>query len=276
MTLASFLADKLRLPDSPVTVEEMKSDERLIHHRNVLLKKPSFRDVALDMQQQIVLEIESRCRQIESLPIIEIGAGVIPLSELLPGVLSTDIELSQGLGCVLNATHMPFASNQIRAITAQNVFHHIQDLDAAIREADRVLVPGGLLVLIEPYYGRFASLIFPSLFSSEGYDKKLGSYDVMINHKGEEIPNQAVSYSYFANRKGVAIACAPQMRVIYTSPLRSGLRYLCSGALNFRKLVPDSLLAFLRRVEKNSFAGWFLDRFAIHWIIVIQKQNDTI
>lgn len=271
MAIADFLANKLRLPDAPVTIAQMKSQERLAVHRLVLGKKPAFRQVSLDIHKNTLMEIEKRCIRLNGLPIIEIGAGVIPLSELSNSVFSTDIELSSGLDCIASATSLPIASGRVRAIVGQNVFHHIPDADGLITEAGRVLAPGGILILVEPYYGTFATLIFPALFSSEGFDKKKGVNEPIKNVSGDVLPNQAVSYSYFSDNCTNPKLSESQMQVVYTAPLRSGLRYLLSGALNFRKLLPDWILAIVRQLEEKPLIGKVFDFFAIHWIIVVQK-----
>ena len=275
MGIAGFIANKLRLPEAPVSISEMKSQERLTVHRSVLLKKPAFRRVALDIHSATLAEIEDRSSNLHQLPIIEIGAGIIPLSESSNNVVSTDIEISSGLGCVASATSLPFASNRIRALVGQNVFHHVPDSDGLIAEASRVLAPGGILILIEPYHGFFASLIYPALFSSEGFDKRKGVGELIRNSDGDVIPNQAISFSYFGIDSRHKTLCDPKMQIVFTAPLRSGIRYLSSGALNFRKVLPDSFLAIFRQFEEMPLIGRFFDYFAIHWMIVIQKVDSS-
>jgi SAM-dependent methyltransferase len=56
--------------------------------------------------------------------------------------------------CVGLGEHLPFASESFDAILSYDVFEHVRDLDAVLRECHRVLRPGGrLYALFPPYYG---------------------------------------------------------------------------------------------------------------------------
>lgn len=273
MKLTSVIADKLRLPGSPTSVDQMNSSERLRNHRAILESKPAFSQIANDIHRMILNKIEDLCGDVKSKQIIEIGAGVIPLSSLSKHTISTDIETSDGLDLIASATSMPFKSSSVRAVVAQNVFHHIPHPDNAMSEFSRILDDGGIVVLVEPYFGRFASFVYPALFSSEGYDKNLNFDEKLLNSHGDELPNQAISYRYFSAGEIGVMKNYPNMEIVFAKPMRSGLRYLLSGALNFRKLVPNPLLGLLRFIEARRSIGWVLNIFAIHWVIVIRPKD---
>ena len=55
-------------------------------------------------------------------------------------------------------------------IYGMNCFHHFPDPDRFFTELERVLVPGGGCVLVDPYHGPFARWLYPRLFATEGYD----------------------------------------------------------------------------------------------------------
>jgi SAM-dependent methyltransferase len=275
MNLTKALANRLRLPGAPTTVDQMNSSDRLKNHRQILEQKPGFRQLAFDIQKGIIEEIEIRSNGTDGLPIIEIGAGVIPLSSINSQVISTDIEISDGLSCVASATEMPFLAGSARAVVGQNVFHHIPNHDLAMDEFARVLVPNGIVLLIEPYFGRFASLVYPALFASEGFDKKLISGEKLTNSDGVELPNQAVSFSYFSGGALGEIKSCPKLEIISAEPMKSGLRYLCSGALNFRQVVPNWFLKLLRNLENRRHLGRVLNLFAIHWVIVMRVTSEA-
>jgi SAM-dependent methyltransferase len=251
----------------------MNSSERLRNHRAILESKPAFSQIANDIHQMILNKIEDLCGEVKSKQIIEIGAGVIPLSSLSKHTISTDIETSDGLDLIASATSMPFKSSSVRAVVAQNVFHHIPHPDKAMSEFSRILDDGGIVVLVEPYFGRFASFVYPALFSSEGYDKSLGFDEKLFDSHGDELPNQAISYTYFSAGEIGVMKNFPNMEIVFAKPMRSGLRYLLSGALNFRKLVPSPLLGLLRFIEARRSIGWVLNIFAIHWVIVIRPKD---
>jgi len=242
------------------------------NHRLTLESKPAFKLLIEDIHNSILKQINDQCINVTSSIILEIGAGVIPLSSLDNQTISTDIEASKGLHCIASAMGLPFKNSSIRAVVAQNVFHHIPNPDSAMEEFSRILADGGIVVLIEPYFGLFASLVYPALFSSEGYDKKLGLNVSMTDNLGNELPNQAISYQYFSAGKLGEVNTCLNLEVVFAEPMPSGLRYLVSGALNFRKITPDAVLKFLRYLEGKIMMKRLLNLFAIHWMIVLKEK----
>jgi hypothetical protein len=51
-----------------------------------------------------------------------------------------------------DAAALSFADGSLRTIVSQDVFEHVPDIDAALREAARVLEPGGRMVFSIPFY----------------------------------------------------------------------------------------------------------------------------
>jgi len=241
-------------------------------HRMTLDKKPAFKQLSEDIQNGILKVIDLECRNVSSDLILEIGAGVIPLSSLSCHTISSDVEASDGLDCIASAMALPLKNSSVRAVVAQNVFHHIPNHNLAMQEFSRVLADGGLVILVEPYFGWFASLIYPALFSSEGYDKRLGLNEAITDEYGRTLPNQAISYQYFLAGKLGEIESYPSMEVIAAEPLPSGLRYLLSGALNFRKVAPNLVLKLLRSIEDIKGIRTILNTFAIHWLVIIKEK----
>ncbi len=75
------------------------------------------------------------------------------------GVDFTDLALGKcrqrGLSelVLADATALPFQSDSFQAVVGLDIFEHVEDDDAAIAQAFRVLRPGGVLVLSVPAYG---------------------------------------------------------------------------------------------------------------------------
>lgn len=251
------------------TVEglDVDSNARLVAHRQVLARKSLLRQVFQDFHA--VFEHADRTCFSGDAVRVEIGAGVAPVKNSLPDVLSSDVVLSPGLDLCLDAQQMAFADGTVRAIFAQNCFHHFPEPRKFFKELERVLKPGGGAVLIEPYYGPAASILYKRLFSTEGFDKNYPSWEVPVSGpmKGA---NQALSYVVFNRDKAIFDREFPLLEVVCQSPLPGALNYLLSGGLNFRQLLPSAIVPLLRILN---FSPKPLRRlFALHQVVVLRRK----
>ena len=83
--------------------------------------------------------------------IVEIGSGIGNLKSRIPRAVCTDLFPNPWLDLVCDGYELPFADSALSHLVLFDVFHHLQIPRAFLREAQRVLVPGGRLILFEPY-----------------------------------------------------------------------------------------------------------------------------
>ena len=81
---------------------------------------------------------------------LEIGGGSGNLAERLPDVLASDIQYAPWLSLVADAQRLPFADGALGNIVMLDVLHHLEYPLAFFTEAERVLRPGGRVVMVEP------------------------------------------------------------------------------------------------------------------------------
>lgn len=91
---------------------------------------------------------------------IEIGAGSGNLKDSMPEVLATDIRPAPWLDLALDAQASPFRTGSVTNIVGVDVLHHIEYPRRFLTEAQRVLRPGGRLVLVEPAITLLSWLVF--------------------------------------------------------------------------------------------------------------------
>ena len=109
--------------------------------------KPLLKEIYAGFYQRIVALIDPAIAG----RIVEIGSGIGNLKEHLPAALATDLFPSPWLDLVCDGYELPFRTGSLSHLVLFDVFHHLRAPNAVLREARRVLAPGGRLVLFEPY-----------------------------------------------------------------------------------------------------------------------------
>ena len=258
---------------------DMDGDERIEVHTRILRERP--------MVQEVFGDFCHVCRELDEKYLngsgqrIELGSGTGLFRRFYPDTLLSDVVPAPQLDMVLDAQDMELPDESVRAFYAINTFHHFHQPDRFFRELDRVLVPGGGCVLVEPYYGPTAEMFFARMFDSEGYDKqqhspgKDGSHKStgadLRNNKGAMTgANQALSYIIFHRDAARFSKDHPNLSVVCERRMQNSIRYFFSGGLNFRPLAPNWSTPFLRTAERVLSP---IDRlWSLHYAIVIQKR----
>jgi SAM-dependent methyltransferase len=83
--------------------------------------------------------------------IVEIGSGIGNLKTHLPQAITTDLFPNPWLDLACDGYDLPFADGTLSHLVLFDVFHHLRAPNAFLREARRVLVPHGRVILFEPY-----------------------------------------------------------------------------------------------------------------------------
>lgn len=83
--------------------------------------------------------------------IVEIGSGVGNLKSRLPQALATDLFPNPWLDLVCDGYELPFRDGSVSHLVLFDVFHHLEAPNAFLKDARRVLVKSGRLILFEPY-----------------------------------------------------------------------------------------------------------------------------
>jgi len=197
--------------------------------------------------------------------IIELGSGLSYVKQIRPDVVTSDIE--PGLAdLALDARSLPFADGSVRAILLTHVFHHIPDVGRFLQEACRVLVPGGVISMVEVTHTPFARFFF-STFHPEPYDDRTRRWDFREGHTILD-SNQALSWIVF-QRDIVQFRTSFPLLAVEEWSYLPWLSYLLSGGVNLRSLVPPFLAPVFPVLD------WALKPldglFAVHWHCRIRR-----
>jgi len=245
----------------------VESCERIDAHRAILEAKPLMKAVCREMYA-LCAALDQKFLSGEGQR-VELGAGVSFIKDFFPNVLVTDIVPASHLDTVLDAQNMtPLKDESVRAFFGIHCFHHFPDPRKFFRELTRTLTPGGGCVLIDPYYGPLARIVYPRLFATEGFD---------MNQRDWETPgagamndaNQALSYVVMFRDREIMKREFPDLEIVHSEQLTNYPRYVLSGGLNFRSLVPAFSQPALKFIEvaMHPARRWL----ALHHVVVIRK-----
>jgi SAM-dependent methyltransferase len=204
--------------------------------------------------------------------IVEIGSGVSFIKEMNPSIVTSDIKDYDGVDIILDAQNMHFGNSQIHAFYGINCFHHLPNPKIFFSEVARTLKPGGGVVLIEPYYGLLSNIIYKKVHEDEFYDKNQLSWETGQD-SGQYMTgaNQALSYIVFERDRKIFEDLFPELEIVHSAVINNYIRYLVSGGVNFRQLLPDSAESWLSIIEK--ILAPFNRIFGLHQVIVLKRRR---
>lgn len=237
-------------------------------HRSVLQRKAQIRGV-FDEFHQAFADLDRRFFSGHGM-CVELGAGVYPVQETIPGVLATDVVAAPHLDRVLDAGAMDLADASVHAFYLQNVFHHFPQPSLFFAELERTLVPGGGAILIEPASGSLAAWLYPRLFATEGYDKRAPGWETPVGGPMSGA-NQALSHLVFDRDLARFESEHPALEIVYRDVLRNWPRYLLSGGLNFRPIFPAAGTALIKLLERA--LAPLRGSLGLHRVIVLRKRT---
>ena len=255
-----------RLRNLPVNDRRLLTIHSKILHEKKQLKKVfnDFYDVMLKCNKKFVTASGNE---------IELGSGVGFLKSRRPNLVTTDIRESKNIEKYIDAQKMKIQSNSLSCIYAINVFHHLEKPDMFLKEISRVLKPGGGCILIEPHEGIISAFFHKFVHKSEIFDTKQVAWSNELIKGPLSGANQALAFiifkrdlKLFNRRHGKTLEIKHQEYVM------NGMRYLLTGGLNFRQIIPSFMFFFVKILE---FTLSPLAKFwTLHQITVILKKTN--
>lgn len=259
-----FIRELLALPE---TRGLDLDDPRLTElRRRVIRDKPFLRRVYSKFYSELMAELPG----IPKGTILEVGSGAGFLKEINADVVTSEIMQVSGVDSVLSALELPFKDKTLSAILMVNVLHHLPKPAQFLKEASRVLLPGGRIAMIEPWNSPFGRMIYRN-FHHEPFDPQAG-----WELKGQgplSDANGAVPWIVFVRDRERFASEFPALKLTRLKPIMP-FNYLLSGGASMRALVPGASYPLFAAIDKlTSPIHRLLGMFAVITLEGTPHQN---
>jgi SAM-dependent methyltransferase len=246
--------------------EKTGAPEWFIAQRELIHSKPAVRLCYHLWYTKLIKDIRSVVR--DGL-IVELGSGSSFIKELMPEVITSDV-VPGPVDLVVDGRHLPFPDNSVKALLLTHVFHHIPDVRCFLREADRVLVPGGVISLIDCAHTPLSRVFFGKIHP-EPYNHMDRNWDFQ---EGDNLmdSNQALTWMVFHRDLETFRREFPGFAFEGCDYL-PWFGYLLSGGVNLRSLVPSFAARAVEVLDGMLKPLDFLG--AIHWHLTIRRGGEN-
>jgi SAM-dependent methyltransferase len=202
-------------------------------------------------------------------PTVEIGAGIGTFKEFRPDVVATDVLPTPWADVVADARDLPYEDDSVANVVGIDVLHHVPQPDRCLAEIERVLRPGGRLVLCEPYVSP-ASWIAYRFLHHEDIDMHVDPF-AQVAHSSERAldANGALPTLIFWKHRDRFAALHPRLRIVARERLAM-IVYPLSGGFTRQPLLPAGLLPLARRLERA--LGPLAPLLAFRGLVVVEKR----
>jgi len=220
---------------------DLDDPKATLAHRDIILQKPFLKRLYKDWYDVFILKTQP----IKTGKHLEIGSGGGFYKDIFKEVITSDILSLPNVDKVFSAEEMPFAENELASIVMLNVFHHIPKPYLFLQEAERTLVKGGKIIMIEPANSALGRFIYKR-FHHEPFDEK-GSREIQAGNPLSN-SNQALPYIYFERDLELFKKEYPQLK-INSVKYHSPFMYVISGGVSRSAMLPYFMYGFVKGIE---------------------------
>jgi len=180
-------------------------------------------------------------------PVLELGAGAGYCEKFIPGLITSEIFFCPGIQLVADAQQLPFREASLRAIVFTDVLHHMPDVRRFFAEARRCLLPGGKILMIEPWVSGWSRFVYGRLhhepFQPAAPDWAFPASGPLSGANG------ALPWIVFERDRAEFESEFPEFAIEQISAFMP-FRYVVSGGVGMRSLMPGFTHALWAAFER--------------------------
>ena len=241
------IIERFKLPETRC-IEDLDDPATTLLHAEIIQKKPFLRKLYVDFYKQLEKVVSNP----EEKVLVELGSGAGFIKEVISNAITSDILELPNVDKVFSALEMPFEKASVDAFFMFDVLHHITDPRAFFREALRCLKIGGRIVMIEPANTLWSRFIYKN-FHHELFDSQAKWELDSLQETGPlSRGNGALPWIIFSRDRRIFENEFPSLRIIRMRN-HTPLRYLLSGGLTLRQLVPSFTYPAIKTIEYALF-----------------------
>lgn len=255
MSILQFIKEKKE--------SNLDAPETTLAHREIIMRKSFLKKIYISWYQSIIKEMDS----LPQGKLVEIGSGGGFIKDLNPSIITSDVLSYPHCDLTFSGEQMPFEDQSVSAICMIDVLHHIPNCAQFFDEAQRVLIKGGKIIMVEPANTAFSRFIFKN-FHHEGFDPNAKQW-AFPSSGPLSGANGALPWMVFSRDYQLFTQQHPHLHKQYIK-LHTPFAYLVSGGLTFKSMLPGFLYLPFRAFE------WLLSPFmpwlAMFQTIVVEKK----
>ena len=204
---------------------------------------------------------------------LEIGGGIGNLHILGGQVIKSDIQYCVGIDVVADAQQLPFNSKVFSNIVMFDVLHHLQCPLLFFAEAQRVLKPGGRVIMMEPGITPISKLLYKM-----GHDEPVEMEWDMNDpckvdvSKDPYDSNQAIPTILFKRDPQLFLSAVKGFK-INSSDWLSLFAYPLSGGFKSWSLLPFKWVNAILKIEEKLLP--FLGNLMAFRLMVVLEKDDS-
>ncbi len=235
--------------------------KRSLEHRKILMEKKSLKEL-----YQEWYEIFKQYIQENSL-YLELGSGGGFIKNVIPRVITSDINRIPGVDQYFSASNMPFENNSVSGIFMIDALHHFPEVEKFFHEAQRILKNGGKIVAIEPWNTSWSKFIYKR-FHHELFDlNRDWSFPTNGPLSGS---NMALPYIIFCRDLNRFQEGFPKLK-LKRLDLHTPFTYLLTGGFSRKAFLPDFMIRIVRFFEKQT--PLLKNNLAMFATIIVEKDE---